>query len=163
MALRIEWLGVAEGCTHDARGALTLVGVNQNVIQAPRLPHIMKEVFVLYVADEDGDGLAEGTEITVDFRLESPTGAILSAARSSAKLAQRTFPTIPAVHLQFVAEAMVAFDEYGIYVVKCTVEAGGRSSVSGEKKLYVIEPSPSSGNPLQGVDSSQGSVVGADR
>jgi hypothetical protein len=49
MALRVEWLGLAEGSTQDARGALALVGVNQNVIQAPSLPHTMKEVFVLYV------------------------------------------------------------------------------------------------------------------
>src|SRR5262245_7170339 len=105
MALRVEWLGLAEGVTQDARGALALVGVNQNVIQAPSLPHTVKEVFVLYVVDNEGDTLTEGTDVTVDFRVESPSGTILTAARSAAKLSQKSFSAIPAVHLQFLAES----------------------------------------------------------
>jgi hypothetical protein len=144
MALRVEWLGVAEGSTQDARGALALVGVNQNVIQAPILPHTMKEVIVLYVADDDGDTLTEGTDVTVDFRVESPNGTILSAARSAAKLSQKSFLAIPAVQLQFVAESLLRFEEYGTYTIRCTVETADRQSASEEKRLYVIEPAASS-------------------
>jgi hypothetical protein len=140
MALRVEWLGLAEGSTQDARGALALVGVNQNVIQAPSLPHTVKEVFVLHVVDDDGDTLTEGTEVTVDFRVESPNGVILSAARSAAKLSQKSFSAIPAVYLQFVAESLLRFEEYGTYTIRCTVETANRQSASEEKSLYVIEP-----------------------
>jgi hypothetical protein len=144
MALRVEWLGLAEGVTQDARGALALVGVNQNVIQAPSLPHTIKEVFVLYVVDDEGDTLIEGTDVTVDFRVESPSGAILTAARSAAKLSQKSVSAIPAVHLQFIAESLLRFEEYGIYAVRCTVETTDQQSVSEEKRLYVIEPTASS-------------------
>lgn len=144
MALRVEWLGLAEGSTQDARGALALVGVNQNVIQAPSLPHTVKEVFVLYVADDEGDTLTEGTEVTVDFRVESPNGVILSAARSAAKLSQKSFSAIAAVHLQFVAESLLRFEEYGTYTIRCAVETTDGHSASEEKRLYVIEPATSS-------------------
>jgi len=149
MALRVEWLGLAEGSTQDARGALALVGVNQNVIQAPNLPHTMKEVFVLYVADDDGNTLTEGTDVTVDFRVESPNGTILSAARSAAKLTQKSFSSVPAVYLQFVAESLLRFEDYGMYTVRCTVETADGHSASEEKRLYVIEPAAS---PVQSMD-----------
>jgi hypothetical protein len=103
----------------------------------------MKEVFVLYVADDDGNTLTEGTDVTVDFRVESPNGTILSAARSAAKLSQKSFSSVPAVHLQFVAESLLRFEEYGTYTVRCTVETADGHSVSEEKRLYVIDPAAS--------------------
>jgi hypothetical protein len=149
MALRVEWLGLAEGSTQDSRGALALVGVNQNIIQTPSLPHTMKEPFVLHVADDDGNILTEGTDVTVDFRVESPTGTILSAVRSAAKLSQKSFSSVPAVYLQFVAESLLRFEEYGMYTVRCTVETVDGHSTSEEKRLYVIEPPAS---PVQSMD-----------
>jgi hypothetical protein len=153
MALRVEWLGLAEGSTQDSRGALALVGVNQNVIQAHSLPHTMKEVFILYVADDDGNTLTEGTDVTVDFRVESPKGTILSAVRSAAKLSQKSFSSVPAVYLQFVAESLLRFEEYGMYTVRCTVETTDGHSASEEKRLYVIEPAAS---PVQSMDANVG-------
>src|SRR6266700_3027870 len=121
MALRMEWLGIAEGSTTDARGALALIGVNQNVIQPPSLPHTQRQVLIVHIADDSGDILVEGTNAFVELKVDSPTGSTLSSFRSAVNLAKKQYPTIRAVHLQVLAEMMMRFDEYGTYVIVCTV------------------------------------------
>jgi hypothetical protein len=154
MALRLEWLGIAEGSANDARGALALVGVNQDVIPAPSLPHVQREVLIVHVADDDGDIFTEGTNVYVEIRVDSPTGRTLSSSRSSVSLGKKQYPTIPATHLQVLAEVMMRFDEYGTYVITCNVEAPEEQRIQGQKRIYVVDPKTAQADgqnvPLQG-------------
>jgi hypothetical protein len=154
MALRLEWLGIAEGSANDARGALALLGVNQDVIAAPSLPHVQREVLIVHVADDDGDILTEGTNLYVELKVDSPSGRTLSSSRSSVTLGKKQYPTIPATHIQVLAEVMMRFEEYGSYTVTCNVEAPEDQRIQGRKKIYVVDPSTaqtdSQNIPLQG-------------
>jgi hypothetical protein len=154
MALRLEWLGIAEGSAHDARGALALLGVNQDVIQAPSLPHVQKGVLIVDVADDDGDILTEGTNLSVELKIDSPSGHTLSSSRSSVGVGKKQFPTIPATHIQILAQTAMRFEEYGTYTITCHVEAPEEQRLQGQKRIYVVDPSTAQTDgqniPLQG-------------
>jgi hypothetical protein len=140
MALRLEWLGIAEGSANDARGALALLGVNQDVIPAPSLPHVQRAVIIVHAADDDGDIFTEGTNLYVELKVDSPSGRTLSSSRSSVTLGKKQYATIPATHIQVLAEVMMRYEEYGTYIVTCNVEAPGEQRIQGQKKIYVVDP-----------------------
>jgi hypothetical protein len=59
----------------DARGALTAVGLNQNVVVAERLPVPVQGVVLAQLSSEEGDH----TEVRVQVELKDPEGNALFA------------------------------------------------------------------------------------
>src|SRR5438105_275331 len=52
MSLQLEWLGIAEGAVFDARKALTLVGINQDIVRVSSLPTQWQTTIIVLAADD---------------------------------------------------------------------------------------------------------------
>jgi hypothetical protein len=149
MAVSFDWLGIAEGSTNDARGALTLVGVGQNVMAAVEFPHREQRVLIVTVLDEDGTDLGQDATFGMTFDITAPSGRVLIANHQTLTTAQASNPAgippdIPARGIQLVWNLNLEVTEYGPHTVRVEIEIPGQEPLSRTRKIYVVAPPGSS-------------------
>lgn len=143
MALAIDWLGIAEASANDARGALTLIGVGQNVVVAPQLPHREQRVLVISVLDENGSDLnGRDDGISLALEITSPSGRTLLANTQLVPLSQAANPAripddVESRGFQLVLTLNLEFTELGTHKISTTVIAGAVEA-RRERRLYVV-------------------------
>ncbi len=150
MALSFDWLGIAEGSANDTRGALTLVGVGQNVLVAPRFPHREQRVLVVTLLDEDGTELLPNVALTLNITITTPAGTILLANRQTLTAQGAINPAgiprdVPARGLQVVMATGLEVNEYGAHVLRATVTPPSGHELVRTRNLYVVRP-PTTGD-----------------
>jgi hypothetical protein len=136
--MRIEWLGIAEAAARDERGAITLVGVDQNVIVAPSLP-VTKERTFLLIADDEGISLAPGSKLTLDVSVTAPSGKVVVAAGAQeVPVGEKRYPDLPG-GLKLGGDLRLQITEYGTYSihVSLTVTASGEV-LTADKSIHVV-------------------------
>ena len=130
MALVFDWLGIAEGSAADSRGALTLVGVGQNVIFATDFPHREQRVIVTTVVDESGEEVQENVQFDFEITVTSPSGRTLLGNRQVLTTGGATNPAafaagLPARGFQMVVGIGLEVMEYGIHPVSVSIGIPG--------------------------------------
>jgi hypothetical protein len=139
--MKLEWVLLAEGIGQDAKGAATLIGLNQNVLMAP-LPATTKRVVVAHIVfDDDELNEPNGAELQFFVRVEGPSGDVLNAISGRGEVAGRQWPDLPAV-LDVPAELVVTADEYGPHEMIVEVVGPKRNRARGSVTLYVKPPPP---------------------
>lgn len=137
--MRIEWFILAEGMGFDAKGALTVIGLNQNVLVTTALPATTKRAVIGHLVD-DGQRLSPGENLEFALSIESPSGKVISANTGRIAIdGETTFPDVPAT-IDLPAELAVVATEYGNYVIKLEVRPPDSTELKAEVILHVLEP-----------------------
>jgi hypothetical protein len=131
--MNIEWMLLAEGVTQDARGALTAVGLNQNVFAADEFPAHTKRAVVTRLS-----GLSEDTRLSFRYAVTTPSGRTLTAQGNDIELGKRRVASLPA-SLDLPGEFVVSVSEYGEHRIEfeATDHASGQTVVQ-YVPIYVV-------------------------
>jgi hypothetical protein len=137
--IRLEWFILAEGIGQDAKGALTLIGINQNALVTGALPVITKRALVAHIVD-DADGLNEGDEVSATFKVSSPSGAVIAEPTTKLMVGLRRLKSLPA-EIDIPAELGLEVKEYGTHKINVEVTIPGGVLPAKDLSLYVLDPS----------------------
>jgi hypothetical protein len=136
--MKVEWMLLAEGLGQDAKGAITAIGIDQNVLASPVLPTTTKRALVTHLTAEQ-DEVRTGDKLTLRFSVTSPSGKVIAATTTQATVGSFPWPELP-TFLDFPAELVVTFNEYGTHYFEVAVQAGDSAETSGRVDFYVINP-----------------------
>lgn len=136
--MKISWFGLAEGVVDDARGATTLVGVNQNVYATKEFPAVTKRAILLYVEEEEDEPDTEG-QVQVKLRTIGPDGEVLSATKQTLELQGKQWPSVPG-SLQITGETRIELEAYGEYAFEVELQLPSGQQLSASRSLHVVDP-----------------------
>lgn len=133
--MNIDWLILAEGHTFDSRGAITAVGLNQDVLIPERLPATPHGVILARIS---GDDLT--TAETLHFKLVvlAPDGGVVFAQNGQAPVATPPLEVPPKINVAMDYQLTVT--DYGEHIIKLSVysEKGGEDEA--QAPLWVVKP-----------------------
>jgi hypothetical protein len=135
--VKIEWVILAEGLGQDAKGALTIIGLNQNVLATPTLPAPTKRAVVSHVVAEQGEVKA-GDSLSLRFNVISPSGKVIAANTVQGAIGPFPWPELP-LFLDFPAELVISFNEYGTHRFEVTAQIGEADESVGHAEFYVLD------------------------
>jgi hypothetical protein len=135
--MRIEWIILAEGLGSASNGAVTAIGVNQNLIVAPSLPVMTKRAIMVHLTADDDR--FTNAELGLAIKVLSPSGQVVAAQTSSAKTGAPPWPDLPATFDVF-AEFPMRLAEYGAYVTDIEVTAPDGAQAQAQASFYVRAP-----------------------
>lgn len=146
--MRCDLFVLAEGVTADARGALTLVGVNQRTIVAPSLPFPIRQKVVISLTDE-ADGPAghpfeELPDGDLTIRVTDPSGTLQFAINQGFKMPKVDVPAGAPQIVNIIADIVLSGTSHGEYLAQATFRTTDDEEFAKEFPIYVIPaPSPS--------------------
>lgn len=138
MSLRLQWLSIAEGAVFDSRRALSLVGIDQNVLYQDKFP-IQWQTNIIVLASEDADDLSESPDSgSISIEIRDPSDARISATASKIVL-ERKHKELPG---SFVAVALVGIQltRQGRYRIVAELTPDGSTEPSSvlSKDIFVL-------------------------
>jgi hypothetical protein len=136
--MKLEWMLLAEGLGQDSRGAVTAIGLNQNVLLTPTLPVQTKRAIVLHLVD-DQSAIKSGDKLVLRVSFVSPSGKVINAITSQANLTPGPWLDLPFT-IDVPAEMMLLCSEYGTYEINAEVELSAEETIGSQVALYVREP-----------------------
>jgi hypothetical protein len=143
--VNLDWIILAEGFGTASNGAVTAIGINQQVVIAPSLPITTKRAVIAHFVDSNG-GLA-GQELEVTLTVTDPSGKTLLTQTAPARTnANPPWPELPS-GLDVVLEIPLRLSEHGSYEISLSLKPPSGEPVIGHVPLYVketpmIPPSP---------------------
>lgn len=135
--MKLEWVLLAEGLGQDARGAVTAIGINQNVLTVQKLPVTTKRAIMAHITGEN-DSLNSGDKLSFRFRVISPSEDTVSTQGGQILLGERPHPELP-VSIDVPVEVIFDVTEYGPYRLTMTLNLPNDEQETGETVLYVKE------------------------
>jgi hypothetical protein len=128
---------LAEGIALDARGAFTLVGLNQNVYATDSLPSHTKRAVLTRIVD-----LTTGSKYRIRVEVASPNGRVIAVQEGQFEVAGLRIPGIPPGGADIPNEFQIAVTEFGTYrfVAELTDDASGHTE-SATIELYAVRAS----------------------
>lgn len=141
--MKLRWMALAEGLGTDAKGALTLIGLSQNVFSASEYPATTKRAVLLHLAEDDASESTAG-RIRIYYSVKDPSGAVVLAQTIEVQVGARAIPDLPA-HADIPAEFILTLEAPGTYRICADITWPDGSAESTEVPLYVI-PRPSISN-----------------
>lgn len=142
--MKIGWVLLAEGLGQDAKGAITVIGLNQNIFAASSLPSTTKRAVVAHLVADDKP-LKPGDKLTVRFSVMSPSDQVISAQTAQATVGELAWPDLPATS-DLPAEMLLTFSEYGMHRFEVAVQTSIGEEMKGQIDFYVVTPA----QPLMG-------------
>jgi hypothetical protein len=136
--MKIEWILLAEGLGQDAKGAITAIGINQNVLATPTLPAATKRAVLSHLA-ADHTEVKTGDKLTVRFSVTSPSGKVISASTAQVTVGPFAWPDLP-IFFDFPVELVVTFSEYGTHRFEVAAQVGDSTETSDHIDFYVVNP-----------------------
>ena len=134
--MEIEWILLAEGLGQDAKGAITAIGLNQNVLTAPSLPATTKRAVITHLVAGQGTVKA-GDKLNLRFSVTSPSGQVIAAQTAQATIGPLPWPDLPSSS-DFPIELVLTFYEYGTHKFEVDVQASDSEQVKGYLDFYVM-------------------------
>lgn len=125
MSLTVDLAILAEGATNDARGSLTLVGVNPTVFVAEELPAQFVPVFVVNVIDGNEakpESLTPGAKVSARIEVQGPDGEVLFVAPLRQVVSPQPSPDVPP-RMQVLAQVPFTASKPGPYRFSARIEA----------------------------------------
>jgi len=142
--MKCDLFVLAEGVTNDARGALTLVGINQRVISPAALPFRATFKAVVGITDEidgpDGPDFEVLPDGELRVRVIDPSGTSQFAVSQIFKMPQeKPQDKIPTV-VNIIADVVVSGDSYGTYSADIAYRFADGEEESRRFYIYVVPP-----------------------
>jgi hypothetical protein len=137
----MEWILLAEGLGQDAKGAITAIGLNQNILAAPSLPATTKRAVVAHLVADD-EPLETGDKITLRFSVTSPSGQVVAAQTAQATVGPVLWPNLPATS-DLPVDMVLTFNEYGTHRFEVAVQTTGGDELEGHIDFHVVAPAQS--------------------
>jgi hypothetical protein len=136
--MRFEWLGIAEASAVDARGAVALIGLNQNIEIASVVPAMVRRTVMVYAVDDPDEDRPPGSTIHVTIGIASPSG---ETARQEFELVTqpKNFPELPGA-IQVATEFVFRAPEHGTYRVSAVIEPSAEERLEREIEFHVVQP-----------------------
>lgn len=131
--MKIDHVVLAEGAAADVRGALTLVGFNQRVINVPAIPFTFKQVLIVSFVVMPGEEPSAGT---ISVTLLTPSGGTGFALTHPIPAAVQPAKDVPAIG-NLALELPITGDEPGTYEVHVTWQAPNKQPESRQIPIYV--------------------------
>lgn len=140
MSLEVAWFGMAEASAIDSRGAMTLVGINQNVVVAETLPALRKRVLVLHLRDseEPEQLLVPGARLTVKMWVNGPDESEIFRQTATVDIGEKRWADIPG-GANVTTEMQLNIEAYGRYRIHCEVAVQGQDELSVYQDLWAVE------------------------
>ena len=138
--MKLEWVILAEGLGQDSKGAVTAIGLNQNILISPTLPASTKRAVLAHFV-EDGTSLSAGQQFTFRISFISPSGKVISAQTGSAPLIVPPWADLP-IAIDMPAEMMLNCSEYGTHRIEVSMELPDGDEIKGHVDFYVREKAP---------------------
>ncbi|WP_405425213.1 DUF6941 family protein [Streptomyces erythrochromogenes] len=136
--MKIEHVLLAEGVAADIRGALTIVGFNQRVINTPSLPFNFRQTLVVTLTDEaEGDQQAQSAQISVS--LTSPEGTAAFAFTQMVQIPVKPGKGVP-VLTNIAIDVPFSGVSYGNYKVKVSWQQAGEANEERVIDVFVVNP-----------------------
>lgn len=135
--MKIEWILLCEGIGQDAKGAITAIGLNQNVVVAQTLPVVTKRGFIARIAEYD---LEVDSEVVFRFEVISPEGKSLSTQEGTVRIGESLWPELPQA-IDLPAEFLFQLPSHGTYEIAVTVGFPDGTELQSSTQLYVLKPS----------------------
>ena len=132
--MRIESIVLAEGLGQDSRGALTAIGLSQNVYIAESLPATTKRAVVVHMTE-----CAEGESLAFTFTVKDPSGKVNSAQSGEVRLGKALFRDLP-VGADLPVETAITFTSMGTYTIGIEVRQSDGTTHNASVPLHVVEP-----------------------
>ena len=136
----MEWVLLADGVGQDSRGAVTAIGLNQDVLSFPSLPAAAKRAVVAHLTEGAGV-LKAGDKFSVMFKVTSPSDKVIVAQSGQVVVGQVQWPDLP-VSTSLPVELAINFSEYGTHRIEVTVQAPDGGELNGHVDFYVVKASP---------------------
>jgi hypothetical protein len=137
---------LAEAAAVDARGALTLIGVNQRVLAPATIPFNIKQRLIGTLTDElpesAGHGFGEIPDGIVSVRVINPEGDTTFSASEEVALppsAKKRWADLP-LTANLIVEIDIKGDSYGVYVVEVTYKPIDSAEKTRRIPLYIVAP-----------------------
>ena len=140
--MKLEWIILAEGFGTASNGAVTAIGINQEVIITPSLPATTKRgVFAHFV---DSSGSIAGQELEVTLTVTDPGGKTILTQTAPARMnANPPWPEL-AKGIDVFLEIPLRLSEYGAYEISLSLKLPDGETIVGRVRFYVKEAMPAS-------------------
>jgi hypothetical protein len=135
--MKIEWIIIAEGLGSASNGAMTVIGINQNLVVTQSAPVITKRAVIAHLVTHDGS-LAD-KELGVSIKVLAPAGQVLAAQTVPAKTGTPLWADMQ-VTFDIFAEFPLRLPDYGDYTFAVEVTGPSGETVTGQTYLYVRKP-----------------------
>jgi hypothetical protein len=140
--MKIEWILLAEGLGQDAKGAITAIGLNQNVLVAQTLPASTKRAIVAHLIACEGTP-SPGDAISLRFGVSNPDGQVIAAQTAQAIVGPSLWPDLHP-GLDFPVELVLTFHQYGVHKFELAVQAPEGPEIKKQLDFYVVRPAQDS-------------------
>jgi hypothetical protein len=134
--MKIEWVLLCEGIGQDAKGALTAIGLNQNVVIGTTLPAITKRGLIVHIGGVD---LVTESEVVFHIDVIAPGGDTLLTQGGKIKIGEKVFPDLPTA-FDIPTEFLLQLPSYGTYQVQATVGFPDGTELKESTELYLMKP-----------------------
>jgi hypothetical protein len=139
--VNLDWIILAEGFGTASNGAVTAIGVNQQVIITPSLPITTKRGVLAHFVDSNGT-VAGGRELEVTLTVTDPSGKTLLTQTAPVRTnADRPWPELPS-GVDVVLEIPLRLSEYGSYEISLSLKPPSGEPIRGHVPFYVKEAPP---------------------
>lgn len=135
--MKLKYVVLAEGMAQDARGALTVLGLNQNVQVVTELPVPTKRAIIAYLDMTDAE-FTDGP-FAITFSVISPSGKTVMANSSQGTFQPHPWKIPPTVTV--MGEFSFPVDELGEYELRVSVRSDKDDGAEGRVGLYVVNAS----------------------
>jgi hypothetical protein len=137
--MRIESVLLAEAVTADARGALAVIGINQNIFLAATLPATIKRAILAHVVEDPGI-IQPNARFSFSLKVTGPRGNVILAQTASVAVANVPWPSLPAT-TDLPLELALNLSEYGTYRFDVEIQPPGDGDLlTGHVDMYVVRP-----------------------
>jgi hypothetical protein len=124
VSLAIDLAVLAEGVATDARGNLTLVAANTNLLVADELPVQFSPIFVVAVVDDDESQdppvLTTGAIVSAKVEAMGPDSEVLFVAQLRQVVQPPPYPSLNP-RMQLVAQVPFTASKIGVYKVSAVI------------------------------------------
>ncbi|MBB6120944.1 hypothetical protein [Nocardiopsis algeriensis] len=134
--MKVDWVVPAEAFVADSRGAMTVVGFNQNTLVVDKLQVPVKGAFLAQVSEGEGDNWSAGDRIAFQALVKDPDGSVLFVQDGSGSLGERLDDGRPML-INLSVDYQVAVSKYGQYELCVEARVGDKGSARGSCAVWV--------------------------
>jgi hypothetical protein len=136
--MKIAWLAMAEGVGQDAKGAFTLIGVNQDVLGADTLPATTKRAVLAHLTLDEGEPLNIGDRLSFTFRVEGPSGKVISATSQVIGVGEPPpWPELPRT-IDIPGQLVFSVEEYGEHRLTFEMTTPSSQKLTASVSVFVV-------------------------
>jgi hypothetical protein len=133
--VEIENVLLAEAAVADIRGAMTLVGYNQRVVNSPNLPFSFKQTLIITLRGE----VETGSHAQLSVNLTSPEGDSAFAFAQQVPIPPPASKGVPSF-INIAMDIPFSGNSYGTYSLKVTWREMGQESQGRDIDIFVLDP-----------------------